>query len=313
VLSQLGDLHLRQGRWDESAAELAEAVEIGDLIDLHVGARSDLAALVAARGQSELAGELADAATVGLERTPALHRMQIHARDGFVHLAGDDCHGALTRLIRAREQANSAKFAAPLVLAIEPDLVEAAVQAGELEVAQDACAALAAAATRLDHPFVSALAGRSRALVAGASGEIAEALDLVLQAIEFHGDGPRVPFEEARTRLIAGRLLRRAGRRREARHQVETALDVFEQLDAQAFVRRARAELDRLRTRQAPTGLSPTEDQVARLAAAGHTNVEIANELAVSVRTVESNLTRVYRKLGVRSRTELAGRLATPA
>lgn len=313
VLSQLGDLHLRQGRWDESAAELGEAVEIGDLIGFHVGARPDLAALMAARGQSELAGELSEAAARQLESTPALYRMQIHARTGFTRLAAGDWHGAHLHLIRARNEARTAGFVAVIVLPLEHDLVEASVQVGDLATANDAAASLAAAADRAGSPIVSALACRSRALVAGAHGDPNAAVQLAMRAVELHGDGPSVPFEEARTRLIAGTLLRRAGSRREARAQVGIALGLFEQLDAQAFAQRARSELDRLRGRQTPTGLSPTEDRVATLAASGRTNLEIASELAVSVRTVESNLTRVYRKVGVRSRTELATKLARPS
>lgn len=310
VLSQLGDLHLRQGRWDESAAELEEAVEIGDLIGFHVGARPDLAALMAARGRSELAGELTDADVHQLESAPPVHRMQIHTRAGFTRLAAGDWHGAHVHLIRARDEARTAGFVAVIVLPIEHDLVEASVHVGDLATASDAATSLGAAADRAGSSIVSALACRSRALVAGALGDPDGAVQLVMRAVELHGDGPSVPFEEARTRLIAGTLLRRAGSRREARRQIGIALELFEQLDARAFEQRARSELDRLRGRQAPTGLSPTEDRVATLAASGRTNLEIATELAISVRTVESNLTRVYRKLGVRSRTELATKLA---
>jgi len=79
------------------------------------------------------------------------------------------------------------------------------------------------------------------------------------------------------------------------------------------WVRGARAELSRVSGRRAGTGLTPTEETVARMAASGLTNREIAERAFLSPKTVEVNLTRVYRKLGVRSRTALSGRLGEPA
>lgn len=309
VLAQLGDLHLRAGDWDASSRELGEAVEVGDLIGLDVGSRADLAWLMAARGGNELAHEMVDVAARKLSVLPGVRRMQVYARRGFVHLAAAEWADAAADLTLARDEADAARFVLVTVLPFVPDLVEALVQIGEIERARVEADAFAAAADRAQSAPDLALAARSSALVASASGDAEGAISLALSAIEFHRAGPPAPFEEARTRLAAGAIMRRAGRRRAAREQVDCALATFVQLEAQPFIARAQAELGRLVTRQASMALSSSEQRVAELAASGRTNVEIARELSISVRTVESNLTRVYRKLGVRSRTELAARV----
>lgn len=309
ALAQLGDLHLRSGDWEASSRELGEAVELGDLIGLDVGSRADLAWLMAARGIDELAHELIDDAARQLAALPGLRRMQVYARRGFVHLAAGQWAEAAADLALARDEADRARFVLVTVLPFVPDLVEALVLVGEIDRARVEADAFAAAADRAQSASDQALAARSGALVASASGHAERAISLALSAIELHRTGPAVPFEEARTRLAAGAIMRRAGRRRDAREQVECALAIFEELDARPFIARARGELGRLVARQAPTALSSSEQRVADLAASGRTNVEIARELSISVRTVESNLTRVYRKLGVRSRTELAARV----
>jgi DNA-binding CsgD family transcriptional regulator len=237
--------------------------------------------------------------------------MQIYARRGFVHLAAGRWGEAVDDLSRARDEADAASFVLVTVLPLAPDLTEALVRVGDLDRARTTAESYARAAERSQRPLDRALATRALALVAGASGATNEAVQLALAAIVLHAEGPCAPFEMARTSLVAGGVLRRAGRKRDARELLENALACFERLGAEAFARRARAELDRLRTRRAPEGLSATEQRVAILAGAGRTNAEIANELVISVRTVESNLTRVYRKLGVRSRTELAARIPT--
>lgn len=309
VLSQLGDLHLRRGNWDDGVAALEEAIEIGDLVGYDVGARCDLAWIHAAQGHRELAHEVIAIASRSLDTAPEVHRMQILARRGFVALAEDEWHAAATDLTEASSVASSIGFVGQTVLPLGHDLIEALVQIGRLDAAREYAERLMAIADRGGRCFELALATRSRALVALAGNDHDAAARDAIEAIRLHDEAPSVPFEAARARLVAAGALRRLGRRREAREQAELAAGVFETLGAAAFARRARAELDRLRTRRTPTGLTPTEAQVAHLAAAGRTNAEIASELVVSVRTVESNLTRVYRKLGVRSRTELATRL----
>ena len=126
------------------------------------------------------------------------------------------------------------------------------------------------------------------------------------QALAQHERLP-MPFELGRTLLAQGQLRRRAKQKRAARESLQGALDIFERLGAPLWAERAGAELARIGLRPpAPLDLTPTEERVAELVAAGHTNREVAQALFVSVHTVEDNLRRIYRKLGVRSRTELA-------
>jgi DNA-binding CsgD family transcriptional regulator len=121
------------------------------------------------------------------------------------------------------------------------------------------------------------------------------------------------PFERGRALLVLGLVSRRAKRRRAAREALEGAVSVFDTLPAPLWAQRARAELERIGGRRGPAGeLTPSERRVADLVLAGRTNREIATELFITVHTVEKTLTRAYRKLGVRSRTELARRLADP-
>jgi DNA-binding CsgD family transcriptional regulator len=115
-----------------------------------------------------------------------------------------------------------------------------------------------------------------------------------------------MPLELARTHLVAGDVARRARRKIVAREHVETARLMFARLGAAPWTRRAEAELARLgTTRASGLDLTPAERQVASLVASGRTNREVAAELYMGLRTVEAHLSAVYRKLGVRSRSEL--------
>jgi len=128
---------------------------------------------------------------------------------------------------------------------------------------------------------------------------------VALAAVAAIGD----PFERARVLQLGGTVARRAGRRTEAREQLDEARRLFAGLRAVPFVERVDAELQRLGERTGRTDLLTSgERQVAELVCAGRTNADIAAALFVTVRTVEAHLTRVYRKLGVRSRAELIAR-----
>ena len=147
---------------------------------------------------------------------------------------------------------------------------------------------------------------RARALVLAADGDHAEAVRYAEEAVRIHA-GLQVPFRTARAWFTLGEVLRRSRQKGASREAFGAALVGFTRLGAKVWIERTQAELGRVASRR-PTGspLTETERRVAGLAAAGQTNREIADALFISVHTVEAHLTRVYRTLGVQSRTELA-------
>ena len=139
-----------------------------------------------------------------------------------------------------------------------------------------------------------------------AGGDLPAALEALDQALGAHAR-VAMPFELARTLMVLGSIRRRAKQKRPARDALEEAIRIFDRLGARPWAEQARGELARIGGRRSAAGeLTPAEQRVAKLAAAGRTNREIAETLFVSVRTVEGTLSHVYAKLGVRSRTELA-------
>ena len=116
------------------------------------------------------------------------------------------------------------------------------------------------------------------------------------------------PFERARSLLVLGEVQRRAKQRKAARATLTEAIEGFDRLGAHLWSKKAEAERARIGGRSAIEGLTETEARVAELVAAGRSNKEVAAELFVTVRAVESNLSKIYAKLGIESRTELARR-----
>jgi DNA-binding CsgD family transcriptional regulator len=188
-----------------------------------------------------------------------------------------------------------------------PDAIEALTGAGRLDDAEELLAAWEQAGERFDRPRIHATASRCRALIAAARGDLDAARQHAEAALPHH-DGLPVPLERARTLIVLGSIQRRVKQRAAARASLEEALAGLEAIGARLWAERARAELGRIGGRARSGGLTPTEERVADLVAEGRSNKEVAEALFVSVRTVEANLTRVYAKLGIRSRTELASR-----
>ena len=165
-------------------------------------------------------------------------------------------------------------------------------------------------AAALDRPWALGAAGRCRALLHAAAGELEAAQETVDAALAAHDRVP-LPFERARTLLVAGSVRRRLRRRREARAALEEAQAEFTRLDAPVWADKAVAELGRIGGRTgSPLELTDAERRIAEQVAAGLSNKEVAAALFLSVSTVEAALWKVYRKLDVRSRTQLAARLA---
>jgi DNA-binding CsgD family transcriptional regulator len=192
---------------------------------------------------------------------------------------------------------------APLALA---DLVEAAARCAEMDLARQAMERLSERAATARTPWASGMFARARALL-HTGDDADEYFRLALEELS------RTPMatETARTQLLHGEWLRRARRRKEAREPLHEALDFFESIGASGFAARARAELaatgEHVRSRSAPVNvLTPQEAQIARLAASGERNREIAGQLYISTSTVEYHLRKIFVKLGVTSRTQLA-------
>ena len=157
--------------------------------------------------------------------------------------------------------------------------------------------------------LVLAQAARCRGLLAAAQGDLDRAATAMEDALDHHARVAQ-PFDLARTMLAKGQVQRRQKSKRPARETLNQALAIFDRLGAPLWAEKARAELGRIGGRApSPTGLTPTEWQVAELVGQGMTNREVATALFVSEHTVRANLKRIYGKLGVRSRTELAARL----
>ena len=190
------------------------------------------------------------------------------------------------------------------------ELIEAAVRAGTPELAADARLRLAEMARVSGTDWALGIAARSEALLA----EDQRAEELYVEAVDRLGR-TRMAVDLARAHLLYGEWLRRKRRRLDARGQLRTAHDLFSDFGMEAFAERARVELEatgehaRSRTVDTLGQLTPQEAQISRLVAQGHTNREIAAQLFISPSTVEYHLRKVFRKLGVKSRTQLANRL----
>jgi DNA-binding CsgD family transcriptional regulator len=186
------------------------------------------------------------------------------------------------------------------------DLVEAAVRSDEPDLAIQALQRLSERAAVSATPWANGMLARSQAVAAmggEADGLFRSALDELSRTT--------IATEIARTQLLYGEWLRRARRRKDAREPLHDALDFFEAAGASSFAARARAELsatgEHVRTRSTPVDvLTPKEAQIARLAAAGEKNHEIAAQLYITTSTVEYHLRKTFVKLGVSSRTQLA-------
>ena len=188
------------------------------------------------------------------------------------------------------------------------DAIETLVALGEIERATDYLTVYQQSADRLGSPWAVAAAARSRGLVAGARGDADTAFAAFDSALAVARERS-FPLESARTLLSLGTVRRQAQQKKAAREALEQALAIFEELGARLWAEKARSELKRISGRApASEGLTETERRVAELAAHGRTNKEIAAELFMGLSTVESHLSHVYRKLGLR-RAELAAGL----
>ncbi len=231
---------------------------------------------------------------------------------GFIEASRGDHVAAAAIYGRAGEVAKELGARHATVLRTLLHESEAAAAAGLLEQAHEALAEYGRMAGPPFEPqWLANLLRRAGAAIAAAEGDLPRARTLLEAAIATPDAG--VPIEEARTKLAYGSLLRRMREHALARVELGDAIDEFERLGTIAWARQASAELARIpgRTTRTQGELTDAERRIAELVAAGRSNKEVAAALHITVKTVEVTLTRVYRKLAVRSRSELAARFAS--
>ena len=187
-----------------------------------------------------------------------------------------------------------------------PELVEVYVRSDRPSEAEDAAYVYIRGAEEKGQPWALARAARCRGLLA----EDGTLEARFVEALDYHALTPDT-FEEGRTRLCFGERLRRAKRRVRAREQLRSALAIFDELGAEPWADRARAELlatgETARRRDESTiyVLTPQEVQVAMVLSEGKTTREAAAQLFLSPKTIEYHLRNAYRKLGINSRNAL--------
>ena len=225
---------------------------------------------------------------------------------GQLDLSLGDFEGALGWLEPLHASVQSAGYGEPALFRYLPDLIEARAAVGDLANARAALMPLETHAARGARPWMMAAAVRCRGILLLAEGEPTDAAAQLQRASVLH-EALGQPGERARSLLALGSAQRRLRRKRNADRTLETAEREFARIGMRLWAERASAERRRTNLRpRTDSSLTATERQIAHLAAAGLTNREIAAQAFLSVKTVEATLTRVYRKLGVRSRIALA-------
>jgi DNA-binding CsgD family transcriptional regulator len=224
---------------------------------------------------------------------------------GLAALVSDDAEtvdavlGPLAHMLTGMESID------PVLAVFLPDEIEALTELGRVDEAEAFTRWLTDRAATVGSAWGAAAASRCQGLVDGARGRNDAAL-VCLDDAAGQFASLAMPIERARTLLAIGRLHRRRKQKRLARVALEEAVGLFEKSGATLWTTRAGEELARVGTRRASTTLTPTEARIAGLAAEGLTNREIAGRVFVSAKTVEANLGRSYRKLGISSRAQLA-------
>ena len=301
------------GRLDLALEHAAATRDLGEQLgdpQLQVVSAGFVAATLADLGRVEEAETVArECLRLAVAFEDPVRQIQMPGILGRLALLRDDVDGA-RRLLDELPERTVAVQRHPTGMPW-PEAIEALVRSGELSRAAkllEQFDELAARASRL----ARAMAGRCRGLLRLAEGDPDGAVAAVDAGLA--EEGGTYPFERARLLVTLGVAHRHAGRKAAARAALDQAIAVFEQIGSTTWREQAEAELARVSGRRAQGGgLTQAELRVAELAALGRQNKEIAAMLFLSVGTVEMHLTRVYRKLGVRSRTELAKALEPAA
>jgi DNA-binding CsgD family transcriptional regulator len=303
------------GAWDDAALHAQRAVDIAVDSELVLPAFvwDAPVAVAAARGDFALAeAHLAQAA---MQASHCADRTAwLGVTRALIAVARGEPHDVLAALLPLQAIQPRAAIDEPGFWPWPDAYADALVSAGRLDEAAEFIASHLTLAAQRGRRSALARLSRSRAKLAAARGDVDAAQTDFLDALE-HGRKLPMPYELALTRMAMGGFLRRAGHRNTAAEQLSEARVALATLGARPALERCERELEacglvpRRRTvAAAPAQLTPTERSVARLVASGLSNRDVASQLVVSVKTVEYHLTRIYAKLGLRSRAALAAR-----
>src|SRR5215831_402902 len=313
VLTHLARVEIMTGHMDRARALTEEALDLAEQTEQETYL---LMALCAKGHWCAQAGDLDGARAAGEE---ILHRIEAtpdivlegmaRAVLGSAALAAGDLAEADRQLARAQEIEELVHNRELASNRFHADHAEAVIGLGDLGRAEGLVRRMEERAQALPRPWILAASARSRGLLNAAAGGLDRALSDYQRALAAH-ETLDMPAELGRTLLVLGRLHRRRNERQRAQDCLGGAAAVFGAAGASRWAAVAREELGRAQGRRGSADrLTPTELHVAELAVAGLRNTEIAARLFLSGKTVEANLSRIYRKLGVRSRTELAAKM----
>lgn len=313
ILCYLALLGCRAGRWDEAYEQVQECLEIGEESGHLRGRGQNIvprAWLAALRGDTAAARR---DATEGLELSTRYGDLVAVANHrgvlGLSALAEGEVEEAATHLEVVVDLLRDSRTAQPGIAPFIPDAVEALVRTGRLEQARAVMGDDRLMGRCAPRPELHVGAARAQALVLAAQGETDQAAAVLSRALE-RPELAGQPFEHARTLAVLGDVERRRKQRSQAREHLGQARAIFTGLGAVTWAEQVEDALSRTTTSPAGAELSPTERRLAALVCDGLTNAEAADRLLLSVKTVEANLSRIYRKLGIRSRAELVRRVA---
>lgn len=312
VIGHLPQLELWTGNWPEAERRAREHLALAEATaqpDQRRQALFNLAYVHAHMGLAEQGRSEAEELLRDAERLDDVwSTANALAALGLLDLSLGDPHAAVAHLqafLDARERIGSTEPQRPFA-----DLAEALLETGDIDAAERVATVLEERARAAKRVPLVAVAAYAQGLVAAARGDLDAASAALAEALAVHERVP-VPFDLARTLIASGKVHRRRGERRLARDDLVRAREMFEELGSPLWAARADAELRRVPIRRGRgAGLTPTERQVAERAAVGMTSAQIGQAMFMSARTVEANLARIYRTLGIRSRAELGARMA---
>ena len=291
-----GDLRLAEAH-AKGAREIRRQYELDDREDM--GSVWLLAMIAAHRGELGRARAFVD------DYRPSTEGTWLDGVRGLVELWSGHPGAAVTSFETAELGTRALRGEEPALSWWRPDHAEALIELGRVDEAVALLEAWESASLRLGRNALLAQVTRCRGLISASRGDLAEA-EATLQRAIAQLEAADDPFGRARALLALGIVRRRARQRRTAKEAIQEAGTLFEACGAEGWAERTRSEIGRIGGRRREEGLTAAERRVAALVAEGRTNREVATALFVGERTVETHLSHIYAKLGVRSRTELA-------